>query len=539
DGVALFANGGGNRRHWIDVRVRGEVDQRGGGRVNHLGVGSLIEVKAGSMYRARLVSEQVTHLGLGKHRQADVVRVVWTNGVPQAIVGPKPDQTLCEVHKTVEGSCPYVYAWNGEAFEFVTDLLWNAPLGLQIVEGVFAQPRAWEFLKIDGERLRPREGKYALQFTSELWEADYFDQVELIAVDHPADVQIFSNEKVGPAEIAQFQVHTVRQPRLPVAARNKLGEDVLPTIREADQVYLKGYTQIHRPGLADEHYLELDLGDLQGARQITLFLTGWIYPSDTSIRVGASQNPNWPQPKPPALAVPDSQGVWQEVRPFMGFPGGKPKTIAVDLSDAFLTDDFRLRIVTNWEIYWDHVFFTVDEEPAPLQLTTIPVAGADLHFRGFSAIRRRGLENPEHYDYGTVTTSPRWPPMFGRFTRYGDITSLLHQADDLLAILSPGDEMTLTFDVPSEPVPDGWKRDFLLHNVGWDKDAVLNTLYGQTVEPLPFQGMSGYPYGPDEAYPQTPRHLEYLRQYQTRTQSPARFWNWIRDHTPQTPALRP
>ncbi|MFN0055320.1 MAG: FG-GAP-like repeat-containing protein, partial [Planctomycetales bacterium] len=42
DGVALYANAGGNRRHWIDVRVRGEVDQRGGGRVNHLGVGSLI-----------------------------------------------------------------------------------------------------------------------------------------------------------------------------------------------------------------------------------------------------------------------------------------------------------------------------------------------------------------------------------------------------------------------------------------------------------------------------------------------------------------
>jgi hypothetical protein len=52
--------------------------------------------------------------------------------------------------------------------------------------------------------------------------------------------------------------------------------------------------------------------------------------------------------------------------------------------------------------------------------------------------------------------------------------------------------------------------------VGWVKDGDLNTAHGQTVEPLPFHGMSRYPYGPEEAYPSDPAHLRYREYYNTR-----------------------
>lgn len=526
-GVTIFNNDGGNKNGWIDVRVCGEEDNKNGS-VNRLGIGSLIELRAGPFYRKQVVTDQVTHFGLGKRDRADVLRVIWSNGVPQAALNPAVNQTICEEHHVIV-SCPFLYVWNGREFEFFTDLLWNAPLGLQLAEGVLAQPRAWEYLKIDGDRFQPRDGKYVLQMTGELWEADYFDHVELIAVDHPADVEIFSNEKVGPAEMAEFKVHTVRRPQTPVAARNARGEDVLDVVAKADGKYLKGHTVNFSRGLTDDHFLELDLGDLKDARQVTLFLTGWIYPSDTSIRVAVSQDPGLPPMKPPALWVPDAAGEWREVRPFMGFPGGKTKTIAVDLSGVFPTDDFRVRIVTNWEFYWDHAFFSVDEDIAPLQMTTLNVTAADLHYRGFSALVPNPGWGPETYDYSSVTTQPNWPPMQGHFTRYGDVTELLSRQDDLQVILASGDEMTVTFDVPPTPLPPGWKRDFLLHNVGWDKDAVLNTVYGQSVEPLPFHGMSGYPYGPDESFPQTPGHQEYLRRYQTRKQPAYSFWRQVRD----------
>jgi hypothetical protein len=114
--------------------------------------------------------------------------------------------------------------------------------------------------------------------------------------------------------------------------------------------------------------------------------------------------------------------------------------------------------------------------------------------------------------------------MAGLFTRYGDVTELLQQDDDLQVVFGSGDELTVAFDAPQNGPPAGWKRDFMLHNVGWDKDNDLNVVTSQAVEPLPFHGMSGYPYRADEEFPDTPRHREYLRKYQTRTQQPVEFW---------------
>lgn len=526
DRVLLLDNRGGNKNHWINISLRAEqikgAQTLPSGRVNHYGIGSLLEVRAGTHYQPQLARQAITHFGLGKRAAADTLRVLWTNGVPAHVIQPKTDQQICE-RQSLKTSCPYVYTWNGERFEFFTDLLWAAPLGLQFAEGVYAPARAWEYLKIPGEKLHPRDGMYRLQVTEELWEATYFDQIELLAIDHPAEVEIFSNEKVGPAEIAAFKVHTVRTPRLPVAARDQRGRDVLDMVRRADGNYLKAFDKKLRQGLVEEHFLELDLGPLKDPRQITLFLTGWIYPTDTSINVALGQSRRLKAPRPPSIQVPDAEGRWREVVPYMGFPGGKTKTIAVDLSRVFLTHDYRLRIVTTAEICWDAAFFTVDEPPAEFTVTPLALKTADLHYRGFSAPIEHPQFGPETYDYADVDRSPRWPPMAGNFTRFGDVRELLTETDDRFVVVGAGDEITLDFALPPDP-PPGWKRDFLLHNVGWDKDADLNTVYGQTVEPLPFGAMSGYPYRSDESYPDTPSLRDYLRRYQTRVQRAGDFW---------------
>jgi hypothetical protein len=527
DRPVLYLNEGGNKNHWLAVRVMGdEGDNQNTGDVNHLGIGSVLELKAGRRYQAQIVTGQVTHFGLGKMPAADVLRVVWTNGVPQPAVAPRADTSLCRVHE-IGTSCPYFYTWNGDRFEFCTDACWAAPLGLQLADGVFAEPRAWEYLTVPGERLKPRDGQYLIQMTEELWEATYLDRMELIAVDHPADVDIFSNEKVGPAELAEFKIHTVCNRRLPLAARDKHGRDKLDEIAREDGDFMKGFDAAPRRGLTDDHFLELDLGPLEHPRKLTLFLTGWLYPASTSLRVGVSNDRTAPAPRPPALEVPDAAGNWQVVRPFMGFPGGRTKTIAVDLSDIFLTNDYRLRIATNMEFYWDAAFFSVDEETSPMTLTRLPVAAADLHYRGYSAVLSNSQFGPPAYDYNRVSTNPKWAPMAGRFTRYGDVTELLKAEDDLQVVFGSGDEITVAFEVPANGPPEGWKRDFLLHNVGWDKDNDLNVVTSQEVEPLPFQGMSGYPYRADEQFPYTPRHVEYLRKFQTREQFGGIFWRQV------------
>lgn len=535
-GVHVVSNMGGNENRWIKVAARAQQikgnQASNSGRINHLGIGSTLVLRADGLDQTRLVRSEFTHFGLGRREQADVIRILWTNGVPQNVLQTPANGEICEL-QTLKGSCPYLYTWTGERFEFMTDLLWAAPLGLQFGEGILAPWRAWEYLRIPGDRLTEQDGRYRLQLTEELWEAAYFDEVRLIAVDHPAEIEVFTNEKVGPADIAEHTIHTVRRRRIPVAARDQRGRDVLPIVAAEDGHFLRAWDHKVRQGLTEPHCLELDLGELDQPARIMLYLTGWVYPSDTSINVGLSQNPDLESPRPPFLETPDENGIWREALPYMGFPGGKTKTIAVDVSHVFRGDDYRLRIGTTMEMCWDAAWFTVDEEPGEYRETDLPLLAADLHFRGISRREWRPNNQPELYHYDDVIPQSPWPPMDGAFTRYGDVTPLLTAWDDRLLIMAAGDECSLEFAAPVEPLPDGWVRDFVIYNVGWDKDADLNTVYGQSTEPLPFREMTDYALKNGEARTRDADYADYLRIYQTRHASRSRFWSELRGLPPE------
>ena len=170
------------------------------------------------------------------------------------------------------------------------------------------------------------------------------------------------------------------------------------------------------------------------------------------------------------------------------------------------------------QLYWDQVFFTNENAGVRVQQHRLEPVSADLHYRGFSRpYRKGGRYGPHWFDYSQVTTEQKWRDLTGMYTRFGDVLPLILEADDKYVITNAGDETTIEFDaVGLPPLLEGWKRDFLIHSVGWVKDGDLNTATGQTVEPLPFHGMTCYPYGPDEAYPSDPEHQEYLREYNTR-----------------------
>ncbi|MGZ0174630.1 MAG: FG-GAP-like repeat-containing protein, partial [Planctomycetales bacterium] len=413
--IDVVFNHGGNANNWIDIPIRAEdakQAQKPNERVNIHGVGSLLELRSGMAYQPQVVTGRSTHFGLGKQKQVDSARVLWTNGIPEHIVNPKHGEPIC-LQQQLKGSCPFLYTWDGEKFAFYTDCLWAAPIGLQLAEGVLAPPREWEYLKIDGDRLKAKDGEYVLKLTEELWEIGYFDSVKLLAIDHPADVDIYSNEKVGPPSISQFKVHTVQNPKTPVAAVDQKGRDVLPKVKARDEDFLQCFDRRFKQGLTEPHFLELDLGQLNNPQDITLFLTGWIRPTDTSLNIAISQRPDLESTQPPSVHVPNAAGEWVKVQPYMGFPGGKTKTIAINLSDVFPTDDYRVRIATTMEIYWDHAFFTVDEKPAEIRTTEMPLLAADLQFRGFSTkVPHAGL-GPGSYDYNQLDAHQQWPPMEG------------------------------------------------------------------------------------------------------------------------------
>jgi hypothetical protein len=256
--------------------------------------------------------------------------------------------------------------------------------------------------------------------------------------------------------------------------------------------------------------------------RIRLFLRGWVFPTDASINVAIGQNPRL-SVVPPYLQVPDGEGGWTTVLPDLGFPSGKEKTVIADLTGLLPAEDPRVRIRTNMEVYWDEASFAVGRPGVELRRTGVHPHRAELTYRGFSREYRKGGRNGPHwFDYDSVSREPRWGrAITGRYTRYGEVAELLTAADSRSVVMAPGDEIQLSFRTDDFPeLPAGWSRTFLLYSNGWIKDADLNTLTGQTVEPMPYHGMSEYPPRAGERFPRDSAGRAYLEEYQTRVVEP-------------------
>ena len=514
-GLHVLTNQGGNANAWLQVRLRGLTE--GNSKNNVRGEGSLVEVRDGATVQFREARGDVVHFGLGSEEEADVLRVVWTNGVPQNRLGVAGSQRVVE-EQLLKGSCPFLYAWDGEGFRFVTDLLWGAPIGLPVAEGVYAGADPGEIVRIDG--LVPDAGSYRLRVTEELWEAAFFDVLRLWVVDHPADVEVASNLRIVPgAPPAPERVLGTRELRPVARAVDGRGRDATERVRHRDEVYADGYEESPYQGVAAAPWtFELELGEAPDG-PVRLVLDGWIFPADASLNLAVDQR-GGPAPIPPRLEVETDAG-WEVLVANAGFPAGKTKTMVLDLP-PLPEGAHRLRIVTGQWLHWDRIAWSVaPADDAPTIVARLDPTTADLRFRGFSAPTRQAPNGPHEFDYARTSTASPWLPFPGRYTRYGDVRPLLAELDDLSVVLAAGDEIDLVFDATDlPPAMPGFVRTLFLESHGWDKDADRNTGAGTRVEPLPFHAMSRYPYAAPEAFPDTEAHREYLRAWQTRVVEP-------------------
>jgi len=519
--TSVLINDGGNANGWLDVVLEGLPT--GSGKVNRQGVGSLVEVKAGNLYVARLAGLLPTHVGLGARAKADVVRATWTNGVPQNLFDQKAKSVVKEIQQ-LKGSCPFVYALNGETgvWSFVSDALGRSPIGL-LYDGVhLAGWDAREWLFIDGATLRAdAAGRLQVDYTEELWEVAFLDEATLMAVDHPEGTGVVPNERTIPG-VTEKKLFTVARPRPVRAAFSDASgrpEDVTARLARRDQVYVGPGPETFYQGVRKEHSLVLDLGDVTAGDRVILYLSGWIFYTDTSINVSLSQRKDLAH-FPPVLEVPDGAGGWRVAMESFGFPAGKTKTMPVDLTGLVDPEDPRVRIRTTMAIFWDEAFVTVNDPAVEVVTTLLSPASAVLSERGFPRGYRETPDGPEVFDHGDVSTAPRWEDVPGRVTRLGDVTEFLSKADDRWVAFKGGDAIRITYDASKlPPLAAGWRRDWILVSDGWDKDFDKNTVTGQSYGPWPFHAMSAYP------YPETERHPDpkFLEETLTRKVGPERF----------------
>jgi hypothetical protein len=358
----------------------------------------------------------------------------------------------------------------------------------------------------------------------------YYDKIELVAVDHPDSVDVFVPEQFSPPPFPGNKQFQVKEKHLPVTATDSHGNDVLPFISAKDDKYLADFKPDKYQGVTEMHDLILDPGKASEGKNLFMFLNGWLFPTDASINVALSQSSSLKVVRP-FVQVINNKGEWETVIENLGFPMGKDKTVIADLSSKFLSGDHRIRIRTNMEIYWDYIFFSGNISKAPAISTVLNPVSADLHYRGFSrSYRKGGRYGPHWFDYSNVDKNRKWRDLSGNYTRYGDVLPLLIESDNKYVISNAGDEASIQFDPKVLPeLKKGWKRDFLIHSVGWVKDGDINTALGSTVLPLPFHGMKSYPPSENEIYPTDADHQKYLKEYNTRVVTSDDFRNALKN----------
>ena len=324
---------------------------------------------------------------------------------------------------------------------------------------------------------------------------------------------MFPNEGLKSPPRAPFALAAVKNARPPARAIDEHGHDVLPQIVAADRRYPDDFGLLPIRGYAAPHELILDLGPPSNGA--VLLLTGWTDYAFSSDNVAASQSQRGMAP--PSLQVKDASGAWRTVIEEMGFPVGRPQTIVVDLEGKFLSSAREVRILTNMRIYWDRVLVAVSDGASRSRLTRLDPSVADLRWRGVSAETTPDGREPFGYDYQRVSAAVPWKVMVGRYTREGDVRPLLRATDDMFVVSRPGDEIALAFEARSLPaLAAGWTRTFLLYVYGYSKEMNPRSASPDTVAPLPFRGMTTYPYPDGEHYPRTKAHREYLERYNTR-----------------------
>ena len=475
-------------------------------------MGAEVEIKSSRHYQKVLYDGAPLVVGMRDAKEADTIRITWPNGLIQNEIKQAAgrDYTYKEAQR-LSGSCPMIWTWNGREFQFITDVLGVAPLGASSGDGKYFPVDHDEFIQIPGEALALRAGRYEVRITEELSEVAYLDETKLIAVDHPANTEIYTNDKFKSPPFPEFRLFTVDRRVYPRRAIQN-GASVLEAIMRRDRVYADRFTR-NLSGVAALNKLELEFPASRASSSV-LILNGWVDWADGSTFLQAAQ-----ESKEglifPYLQVKNAKGQWQTVIEDMGLPAGKPKTIAVDLTGKWLSGSREVRIVTSLCIYWDEIFMSEGSASPEPRLTELTPLTADLHFRGFSRVEIHPRRvQPEQFHYSPVSATSFWNPTPGFYTRYGEVASLLQSADDKFVIMGSGDELKLEFDESAlPPLPAGWKRDFLLKVDGWAKDRDPNTAYSQSVEPLPFHGMSQYPYAASERFPE---NGEWRKQFNTR-----------------------
>lgn len=510
----------------LGVRLTGRLEP-GQTRANTGGVGARVEVTAGGTTRVREMRTNDAGpgaalvplvFGMGGVGQADYVRITWPDDVLQN-EGPVPGNQVktFEEFQRKGSSCPILFVWDGERFACITDFLGTGGLGFWVAPDTFAPPDPTELVVVPPPVV-PKDGRYEFRIHEPFEEACWIDKAKLLVVDHPEGTEVLPDERMAISGKAPDGTLFLVGPRMfPVAATDGRGRDVLKEVGTIDRRYAAAVPDPRFLGYAEPTTFTFDFGaplrEAAGTTDVVMALDGWVEYPYSHINVAAWQA--GVRLEAMSVDVETADGSWAVLHTEAGYPAGLPRTMTLPLGTLPTALTGRLRLRTNQEAYVDRLTLFRPMPSTAMTVRTQDAAWAELRFSGYPREYSPDGRAPRLYDY--QIRDPQFPfkTLAGTFTRFGDVRELLTDVDDRSVVFGGGEEIALAFDVPDGP-SKGATRTVILDTYGWCKDMDPHTAHPATLEPLPFVGMTEYPYPPEAAPGETEAVREYKRKWQTR-----------------------
>jgi tetratricopeptide (TPR) repeat protein len=516
--AVLLRNEGGNKNNWLKLDLKGLAD-------NKSATGTKVEVFS-EMNRQKFEiygsngylgqNSTVLNIGLGQAKEADVVRMLWPAGVVQdeVEVAANKLQSFTEMDRR-GSSCPTLFVWDGHHYELVADMIGAGVVGHWVGPHERNIARPTEYVKVDRDSIQEKNGKFSFRLMEPMEEVVYLDQVKMLAVDHPADFDVYPNEYFASnPPYPEFKVVASRKvdAQTPAGAWDEHGHNLLPDLLA--HRYVGDFKLEPFKGFTEPHTLELDLGKPYDGGPLWLLMHGEIeYFTATGMYAASQAGIEATAPYVEAL---NAKGTWVKVINDMGFPAGGPRTMTANLTDKLPAGTSRIRITTNLQIYWDNILIDRTPQNQQVRLNEVPLHSANLDFHGYPRQTEAQPPGVVKYVYEEVSQTGPYARAAGAYTRYGNVLPLLSKFDDRLAVFGSGEEVALEFD-PAKlpPLPAGWTRDYFFLANGYEKDMDFYAADGSTVAPLPFRAMGTYPYA-GKSFPLDQTHMNDLLNYNTR-----------------------
>jgi Tfp pilus assembly protein PilF len=490
---------GPGRYSFASLKLSGRKDSSSQWRSNASGIGTRLSIRVNSRWTVLDTFRnnsgpgqglQPVTVGMAGAKRIDFAALDWSDGVFQTELGL--DAT--KLHRITEtqrqlSSCPVLFAWNGDVFEFVSDLLGVGGIGYAIGPGEYSEPRPWENFLLPTGLLQAKNDRLILKLMEPMEEVAYIDALRLKAYDLPPGWSMTLDERMGimgpaPTGLPRFYRNILK----PSKVINDRNEDVTGVVSENDlKAAPPGKLDMRFIGrLQQDHVLTLtfprSLDSFPG--QAVLLADGWVeYPySQTSFaawQAGADY-------RAPTIEAQRPDGTWVTVLEQFGYPAGMPRRMSVPLP-SLPKGARRIRISTNQEIYWDRLAVVFTEACPNVQRHELGLESAYLEQVGFPLRIDRPQRLPD-YDY--EKRKPFWDTHFleGFYTRFGSVEELVEAKDNGLVIFGAGEGIHMEFNKPSQHLEEGWTRVFVFETEGWCKDMDLYTDTGDTIEPVPSIG---------------------------------------------------